>query len=176
LDIAQNSVTAGAKNIGLAVIADTQKDILRVKISDDGCGMDKELLERASDPFATTRKTRKVGLGLPFYRMAAESAGGGFNIESEVGKGTVVTASFQIGHIDRTPLGDLGETVLALITGSPQIEFVFEYGIDGRNFIMDTREIKAQTQDAPLDAPEIVEFLREYLHENIEDINKGIIL
>lgn len=176
LDIAQNSVAAGAKNINIKIRADTVKNILAITVTDDGCGMDKELLGKAADPFTTTRKTRKIGLGLPLFKMAALISDGGFDIKSIKGGGTAVSASFRLDHIDRMPLGDLGETMLALITGSPAIDFVLDYGVDTRGFVLDTREIKASLDGVPADTPEIAVFLKQYISENIALVNENVII
>ena len=103
LDVTENSTRAGAKLVQLFVAADHKADTLTIKNRDDGCGMTPEQVEQVTDPFFTTRTTRKVGLGIPFYKYAAESTGGSFSIDSEVGKGTVVTAVFGLSHIDRMP-------------------------------------------------------------------------
>ena len=111
LDVAQNSISAGAKLIEISVVADIKSDTLTVVIKDNGCGMDEEKLKKVIDPFFTTRTTRKVGLGIPFYKLAAENTGGTFNITSQLGLGTTVTAVFGLSHIDRMPLGDINFTI-----------------------------------------------------------------
>ena len=111
LDVTENSTRAGAKLVSIRVTADHGSDTLTIQIEDDGCGMTKEQVEQVTDPFFTTRTTRKVGLGIPFYKYAAESTGGSFSIASEVGKGTTVTAVFTLSHIDRMPLGDISSTI-----------------------------------------------------------------
>ena len=105
LDIAENSVRAEASLIEITVSAQLQEDTLTVVIADNGCGMTREEKESVLDPFYTTRTTRKVGLGVPFFKQAAESTGGSFRIDSEKGKGTAVTAVFGLSHIDRMPEG-----------------------------------------------------------------------
>ena len=111
LDVTENSTRAGAKVVHITVDADEEKDLLTVIIEDDGCGMSKEQLASVKDPFFTTRSTRKVGLGVPFFREAALPAGGSFDITSEEGVGTKVTAEFQLSNIDRMPLGDITGTI-----------------------------------------------------------------
>ena len=115
LDIAQNSISAGAKLIEIDIREDTAKRLLTIRIADDGCGMTREKLKSVIDPFYTTRTTRKVGMGVPLFRMAAEMTGGSFEIDSEPGKGTVVTALFHTDHVDFVPLGDICSTVTMLI-------------------------------------------------------------
>ena len=107
LDIAQNSIAAGASLTEITVEEDTAADRVVIIVKDDGRGMTPEQVRRVSDPFYTTRTTRKVGMGIPLFRMAAEMAGGGLTIDSTPGVGTTVTASFVRSHIDRMPLGDM---------------------------------------------------------------------
>lgn len=176
LDVAQNSVKAGATLIEISVIADTALDRLVIIIKDNGCGMTAEQVERVTDPFFTTRTTRKVGLGVPFFKMAAESAGGSFEIESEVGVGTTVTAEFCISHIDRMPLGDMTETMRSLITMNCHIDFLYRYSVDDREFVLDTREFREVLGDVPFDTPEVSGYIREYLEENKNETDCGVVL
>ena len=132
LDIAQNSLSAGAGLVTLTVDEDSGADSLTLRVEDDGRGMDADTLQRVRDPFYTTRTTRKVGMGIPLFRMAAEMTGGSLDIVSEPGKGTAVTASFSLSHIDRMPLGDMAGTVTALIRLNPGVDFVYRHTVDGR--------------------------------------------
>jgi anti-sigma regulatory factor (Ser/Thr protein kinase) len=166
LDVAGNSVRAKASLIEISVIIDRQKDTLTIQISDNGCGMDDEQLKRASDPFFTTRTVRNVGLGLPFMKQAAEGTGGSFEIDSEPGKGTIVTAVFGLSHIDRMPLGDMTETIYVLITANPDIDFIYTYKLDEACFSLDTRELRNILGDVPLNTGEVASFLKDYLQEN----------
>lgn len=166
LDMAQNSVAAGATRVEIDVEEDPAADTLLVRIRDNGRGMDKQTLARVTDPFYTTRTTRKVGLGVPLFKMAAEMAGGSFTITSEPGKGTEATATFGLSNIDRMPLGDMASTVLALIAGSPGIDFVYRRRRADRGFTLDTGEVKKIMGNLRADAPEVLLFLREFLTEN----------
>ncbi len=166
LDVAQNSVRAGAKLIHISVIALYSEDKLTVTIDDDGCGMDNKQLAAVIDPFFTTRTTRKVGLGVPFFKEAAEDTGGFFDISSQPGKGTKVKAVFGLSHIDRMPLGDITATIHSLITFNQNIDFVFNYRIDDKSFTVDTREFRAILGDVPFDSPEVSKFIKDYLSEN----------
>ena len=171
LDVAQNSVTAGATLVTIAVTADTAEDLLRVSISDNGRGMTAEQVARVTDPFVTTRTTRKVGLGIPFFKMAAELAEGEFSIESEPGVGTVTRASFRIGHIDRMPLGDLAGTMSSLVGPSPDIDFVLELERDGAAFTADTRQFREILgPDVPLSEPEVLDYLENYVRDGMKEI------
>lgn len=170
LDVACNSVKAGAKNIGLQIVADASADTLTVTITDDGCGMDEAFLARVTDPFTTTRTTRKVGMGLPLYKMTAELTGGAFTIESKVGVGTRVAATFGLSHIDRPPLGDLGFTVATLISGSPEIRFTFTYALDGNTYAFDSVDLEGfDVRDAF-----VVKYIGDMIQENIISINGGL--
>ena len=148
-------------------------DKITISIIDDGCGMTKEQVARVTDPFFTTRTTRKVGLGVPFFKMAAEAAGGSFSIESEPGVGTTVCATFQMSHIDRMPLGDMNATIHQLILMHPECEFLYQYSYDDRQFALDTREFREILGDIPFDTPEVSAYLKQYLSENESEVNQG---
>ena len=170
LDIAQNSLSAGAGLVTLTVDEDSGADSLTLRVEDDGRGMDADTLHRVRDPFYTTRTTRKVGMGIPLFRMAAEMTGGSLDIVSEPGKGTAVTASFSLSHIDRMPLGDMAGTVTALIRLNPGVDFVYRHTVDGRSFEMDTRELRAQLGDVPLSEPDVMEWIDGYLREQEDSL------
>ena len=161
LDIAENSIAAGAARVRITLLEQTDADRLRLEVADDGRGMDEEIKRRATSPFTTTRTTRKVGLGLPFLEQSAGSAGGSLSIESEPGKGTTVTAEFQLGHIDRIPMGNLQSTMMTLIAGNPDVDFLFDYSRDGESFSLDTGEIRSQLEGVPINHPQILRRLRE---------------
>ena len=170
LAIAQNSLSAGAGLVTLTVDEDSGADSLTLRVEDDGRGMDADTLQRVRDPFYTTRTTRKVGMGIPLFRMAAEMTGGSLDIVSEPGKGTAVTASFSLSHIDRMPLGDMAGTVTALIRLNPGVDFVYRHTVDGRSFEMDTRELRAQLGDVPLSEPDVMEWIDGYLREQEDSL------
>lgn len=176
LDVAENSTRAGATLVAIKVLADTAFDKLTVVIADDGCGMTPEQVSHVTDPFYTTRKTRKVGLGIPFFKYAAESTGGSFIIESKPGAGTCVTAVFGLSHIDRMPLGDINSTVETLITCHPDIDFLYTYGYNQAFFELDTRVFRDILGDIPFDAPEVSAYIKEYLSENKLETDGGAAL
>jgi hypothetical protein len=147
LDIAENATAAGAKLVEIIIAQDTASDRLQIVIRDNGRGMDREMLEKAGDPFFTTRTTRRVGLGLSLLKQATREAGGDFFITSNPGQGTEVKATFRASHIDRKPLGDMGSTLVSLILGNPDVDFVFESNFDGEETTLDTRMIKAELDD-----------------------------
>jgi hypothetical protein len=165
LDIAENSTGACAKRIEILITRDAGKDLLRVEINDDGRGMDRETLSKVRDPFFTT-KGKKTGLGLPFLSQAAEQAGGEMSIASVPGKGTRVTATFQWSNVDRPPLGDMAGTLLTLIAGHPDLDFLYEEREGGRIFRFDTREIKNDLEGVPINTPPALEAIRGMLNEN----------
>ncbi len=173
LDIAENSTKAGASLVTIDVAADTAADTLTVVIDDDGCGMEEEFLKRVQDPFTTTRTTRPVGLGIPLFKEAAETAGGRFEIRSQVGVGTTVTAVFGLENIDRMPLGDMASTMTTLIQCHENCDFVFNYKLDENEFVLDTRQLKEILGDVPLTSAEIVLWIRDFISDNMRIINGG---
>ena len=175
LDVAENSTRAGASFIRITVDIQPETDRLTVIITDDGCGMTSEQLERVTDPFYTSRTTRKVGLGVPFFKLAAESTGGSFRMGSEPGKGTTVTAVFALGHIDRMPLGDMTATIHTLILGHPDTDFLYRYRYRQNEFTLDTREMREILGGVPFDAPEISNYIRDYLTENKLETDGGAV-
>lgn len=172
LDVAQNSVSAKATLIQI-LVEETQDKRLIITIEDNGCGMSEEQVKSVIDPFYTTRTTRKVGLGIPFFKMGAEMTGGSFSIQSKVGEGTVVTAIYHTDHIDCMPLGDMGETIVSLVSCNPQIDFLYTRRYLGDEFVMDTREFKKILGDVPLNEPEVISYLREFLSENTKELLEG---
>lgn len=174
LDIAQNSVAANAKNIQIAVEEDLPNDRLRAMVQDDGRGMDADLLARVTSPFVTSRTTRKVGLGIPLLKAAAEACEGTLQISSVPGKGTSLEVEFQRSHIDRMPLGDLAGTVLTLVVAYPTIHWVFRYRSNGTQFTFDDQPIKNELGDIPLTEPSILAFLRQTLEEGIGHVQRAI--
>ena len=141
LDIAENSVRANASLIRITVSVQPKEDTLTIIIEDDGCGMTPEQVSRVQDPFFTTRTTRKVGLGVPFFKQAAESTGGSFQIDSEKGKGTTVKAVFGLSHIDRMPLGDISSVIHTLVIFNEHIRFRYTYRFEEKNFALDPRGV-----------------------------------
>lgn len=171
LDIAQNSVKAQATLIKISVTESALADTLVITVADNGRGMDEETVRRATDPFYTTRTTRKVGLGLPLFKMAAELTGGSFCLASRQGQGTEVKAEFGRSHIDRMPLGDMRQTLTALITCNPEIDFVYTHTVctkqeERRVFTLDTRQFREVLGEVSLSEPEVAAFIGDYILEN----------
>ena len=170
LDVAQNSVSAGAGLIEIGVEEDHSADRLTVVIRDNGCGMTPEQVKKVTDPFYTTRTTRKVGLGVPLFKMAAEMTGGSFSIASQPGVGTTVTAVFVPSHVDCMPMGDITSTVCSLIQCNPDRDFCYTYSCDGRGFAGDTRQFRQVLEGVPLNAPEVITFISEFITENTSEV------
>ena len=169
LDIAQNSIHAEAKFVRI-IITETD-EMLKLEIMDDGKGMSEEFLSRVTDPFSTTRTTRKVGMGLPLLKLAAEQTGGSMSVTSRERAlypethGTEVTAVFYKKHLDFTPLGDVISTVVSLVQGSPEVDFLFVHELGEKRVELDTRDIREVLGDVPLSSPDVLVWIRESLIE-----------
>ncbi len=170
LDIAENSVAAGAKTIRIEVVEDTIADRLQMKISDDGKGMSEEMVKQVIDPFVTSRTTRKVGLGLPLLKEAAELCDGSLIISSKVGEGTDVAVDFKRSHIDRMPLGDLSTTFLNLLIANPAVHFIFTYRVNKESFYLDDSSIKSELQGVSMTEPVVLTFLRNLFESGINNV------
>jgi len=170
LDIVENSVRAGATLIDILVREDHLKDRFLMRITDNGGGMTREEREKALDPFYTTKKVRRVGLGLPMLSDAADRTGGKMTLRSEPGAGTVVEAVLGLSHIDRQPMGNIVSTLITIIVGNPGIDLLYRHEVDGRAYLLDTRDIKKALEDVPLDHPDVTGFLREHIAEGLTDI------
>ncbi|MBW2649117.1 MAG: ATP-binding protein, partial [Deltaproteobacteria bacterium] len=129
--------------------------------------------EKALDPFYTSKDVRRVGLGFPMLSHAAKITGGRFTIKSEREKGTVVTANFRYSHIDRQPLGDMPGTMATMIAGNPRVDFVYTHLSDGKNYTLDTREIKNELEDVPIEHPKVIQFIRENIRDGLKEIGAG---
>ncbi len=184
LDLAENSVSAGARTVQIAVCEDLVADRLTASIEDDGRGMDAETVKKVTDPFYTSRTTRKVGLGIPLFKGAAEECNGGLTISSKLGEGTRVEVSFQHSHIDRMPLGNLSATFLGLLVGHPEIHWIFRYTVrspraisGARNgteekFEFDDQPVKETLEGLPLTHPEVLSFVRGMIEEGIAETKR----
>lgn len=172
LDIAENGVSAGAQNITLTIVEDLRTDRLKLAVEDDGRGMDVAMVEQVTNPFITTRTTRKVGLGIPLLKLAAEMCEGGLTVASTPNVGTKITAEFRRSHIDRMPLGDVPNTMLSLLVGWPQVHWMLIYRVDAEEFVFDDAPIKEVLGDLPLSDPEVLSFLRGALNEGIGDVTR----
>lgn len=175
MDIIQNSVAAKASRICLGIAASKNADILEISISDNGVGMDREFANMISDPFVTTRKTRRVGLGIPLLKASAQMSSGDLFIESEKGKGTTLKASFKISHIDRPPLGDVAETITSVIVANPDIDLEIVLRSDEKHFNLHTGEIKQRLGEVPIAHYEVLSWIKEYINEGIKTTFGGVL-
>ncbi|MEN6469054.1 MAG: sensor histidine kinase [Smithella sp.] len=170
LDIAENSVRAGAKLIEISIDEDSNTDLLTLEIKDDGHGMSQEALHKALDPFYTTKTVRRVGLGLPLLRDAAYRSGGTFHLESQENSGTNVKATFGLHHLDRQPLGAIINTIIILIISNSDVDFFYKHRHNDRRLEMDTREIRKEIEDVPINHPEVIKYIRGVIEEGLQEI------
>ena len=173
LDILQNSITAGASLVELVITEDKAKDLFEFYIKDNGKGMDEEFLKNVVSPFTTKRTTRKVGLGIPLLKLAAENAGGGIDIKSELGKGTTIKATFSHSHIDRQPLGNIVDTMFTVITSYLDTDFVYVHSVGDKDFSLDTRQMKEILKGVPLNDTGVMQWILEYLRQGEEELYAG---
>lgn len=173
LDLVQNSIEAQATKVWLEIIEDLEADLLTIKIVDNGQGMDRDMVTSVLDPFVTTRKTRRIGLGLPLIEMSASRCGGALDIQSQPGKGTIVTATYIHSHLDRPPLGDMAATVKMIIVANPGLDFNYSHTVEKRSFSVATQSLIEILGDIPLSQPEVLEWLQEYLSQGISNLYGG---
>lgn len=173
MDIVQNSIAANAKNIFIEIKEDSRSDLLQMTVQDDGKGMDADFIKLIVDPFTTTRTTRKVGLGIPLLKEAAEVANGSLKIESQPGKGTRLIVEFQRSHIDRMPLGDLASTLISLVVSYPEIHFLMRYCIDDREFVYDDKPIKKELAGLSLCNPDVLAYIRRFFEKGIHELQEN---
>ena len=174
LDIAQNSLHAGADKIVIEIIENTKEGTLKLTITDNGSGMDQNRVDRVSDPFFTSSTTKRVGLGLPLLKQNAEQTGGLFDVSSELNKGTVVTAVFNTRNIDMIPEGDLAATMRTLIASDPLKDFIYRQEIDGKEFELDTAAMREELGDIDLSRREVLTFIDEFVRSNVSVLHEKI--
>ena len=174
LDLVQNSIEAGASLVKIKIAEDLKEDLFTITIEDNGRGIPQDVIDKVTDPFYTTRKTRKVGLGLSLAKQLAMDCEGSFTIE-RLEKGTKIVLKMKHSHIDRPPLGNITETLLALITGAPDVNFKFCYKKDRNEFIFDTRSIRdILGDDIPLNTLSVLDFIRSQLESGLSNLNGGV--
>ena len=173
LDVVENGITAGGNCIWIKVEEDYKADQLKIAIRDNGRGMPLEKLQYINDPFVTSRTTRRVGLGLSLLAAATERCEGTMRVDTAPGIGTEVEATFRHSHIDRAPLGDMAATVTTLIIGNPGIDFVYSHRIDGEEFSLDTREIRAEMEDLSLSDPIVIHHLTESIRSSLKQLTSN---
>ncbi|HHY92392.1 MAG TPA: ATP-binding protein [Firmicutes bacterium] len=173
LDLAQNSLAAGATCLTITVEEDGAADRLTLTVTDNGRGMDPEFVRRVLDPFTTTRTTRRGGLGLALLAMTARQCEGDVSVASRKGAGTTVTATFRLRHWDRPPLGDLPATLVTILAGAPHLDLTYRHTVDGNTFTFSAHTVREELQDVPLNEPKVLVFLREYLEEALRNLHGG---
>lgn len=174
LDVAENALRANAKLLEISVVQDS--NLLTVVIEDDGDGMEEDFLKSVTSPYVTTREGKIVGLGIPLFKEAAELSGGSFKITSRAGVGTKVVATFKVDAVNRPPLGNIADTIIAVIGGLGDAELQFKYVTKEKTFVLDTRSIKKELNGLPVDAPEVLVFLRDMISENVKTKIRGVSL
>jgi hypothetical protein len=173
LDLVENSTGAGADQVTVTVEENSIRDELRIRIEDNGRGMDADMVAKVTDPFVTTRTTRKVGLGLPLMDMTTRMCDGGLRIISAKGVGTTVDATWRLSHLDRPPLGDMAATLKAILVMNPELHFRYCHTVGEHSFLLDSGEIRLALGDLPLTQPEVLEWINAYLKENLSILYGG---
>jgi signal transduction histidine kinase len=166
LDIVENSVAASADKIEIRISEDKKKDLLSVEVIDNGVGMDRKTVEKALDPFYTSKTVRRFGLGLPLLSEAAKAANGHLSIQSKKGEGTRIKADFQSSHVDRKPLGDMAQTIITLVMGSPEVDLIYVHKKNSHTYRFDTRKIRAQLMETPINSPSGIRMIKEVLKKS----------
>ncbi|MBN2487015.1 MAG: ATP-binding protein [Bacteroidales bacterium] len=169
LDIVQNSLHAGATEIEVTIAENLHENLFSVCITDNGHGIPAKELLNLQDPFFTTKK-KKTGLGIPLLKQHAEMAGGNIEIKSEVGKGTTITATFEHNHFDRQPMGNIAGTITGIIRANPETRFIYKHSFNDKEFALDTTEIKTELEDIPINSNEVLRFIQDYIHENLNKL------
>lgn len=169
-DLMENSTAANAKDVFLTIRDSLKDNIFHFTIQDNGKGMSPEFLARVTDPYTTSRTTRKVGLGLPLIKMNTENCGGGMKLTSELGKGTTLEFWFQHNHWDRPPMGDITGTLIMLVSQHEDIHFIIRYITDQDEFFFDTDEVKEALDGRSMNDLGIIKMLKEMVAENLKEI------
>lgn len=172
LDIVQNSIRAKATTVEIQIQEDLKENKLEIRIQDNGQGMEQEFIDKVKNPFATTRTTRKIGLGIPLLLEACKRCNGNLEIKSEKEVGTIIKVYFDYDHIDRAPMGDIVNTITMLLLSSPEIRYIFTYIVNHRTFTMDTDEVKKILEGVPINDLTVIHWMKEYLEENLRDLKR----
>ncbi|HWR43314.1 ATP-binding protein [Sporomusa sp.] len=174
LDLVQNSLEAGAMIVKLEVIEDLAADVMLIRVSDNGRGMDEKLRQLVIDPFVTTRITRRIGLGLPLMDMSSKRCDGYLKIDSTPGQGTIIEAKYRHSHLDRPPLGNMVETIKAILVANPTLDFSYHHTVNDRSYTVSSRELADILDGVSLTQPDILVWLHEYLSDNIANLYGGV--
>ena len=171
IDIIQNSISAGASLIKLTVGEKSSENLLFIEIEDNGKGMTPEQVNSLDNPFFTSRTTRRVGMGIPLFRDSARQSGGSLVVKSQPGKGTAVTATFELDNIDRPPLGNIANALILMVSANPNIDFFFRYIYQESEYIFDTVEVKEVLDGLPINDASVIRMLTSMIEANIQDLN-----
>lgn len=174
LELLMNSIQAGATRIILTIVNSSVNDEIRIMLEDNGKGMSEEFVSRVTDPFTTSRTTRKVGMGVAFFKGLTEMCNGTFSIRSEVGTGTFIEASVQKSFIDTPPIGDIGEMIMYCIQANEDINYTFEYSTDYDKFIFQSEEVRELLDGVSLQEPEILLWIKDYINEGIMHVKEDL--
>jgi hypothetical protein len=169
LDLVQNSIRAKATEIEISIAESKANNLLRINIADNGSGMAEEDLNRVTDPFFTSRTTRKVGLGVPLYKQMVEHCNGQLQLTSATGKGTQLESAMDLNHIDRQPMGDIAGVITLLISANPTLRFVYTHQTDHGSYTLDTNELRSFIGNQY--DPGIIKYMKEMIIENISEIH-----
>ena len=170
LDVAENSLRVKAPEVRVSVVEQWRENRMEITIEDNGEGMDADRVIQAGDPFFTTRRTRRVGMGLPLFKQHAEMAGGTFSLTSQLGKGTITHATFQLDHPDRQPMGDLAGVIILLATGGSTTEVIMNYETPEGQYQFSSAEAKEILEVNKLAGHELGQQLKELLALNIKEL------
>lgn len=171
LDIAENSVAAEASAVLIEIRENQADDMLSMIVEDNGKGMAPDFLEKVTDPFTTTRTTRRVGMGLPFLKQSAELCEGRFVLKSALGVGTRTEAHFKYSSIDRPPIGDMPATIMTLFMGYPDIDWTYRHSVDSREFSITTLELVDALEDRELlRTTEVGLWIRGQIEEELAEL------
>lgn len=170
LDVAENSIAAGARNIRITIAKDVSRDLLRIEVADDGKGMQPEELKMAANPSYTTKPDHKKGLGLSLLKEAATESNGRMEITSSPGQGTTVTAMFQASHPNCKPLGNMTDTIVALVTACEDVDVVYVHVWEGRKVVFDTKDIREELAGDPLQSAKARAVIRGYLSQEEDSL------
>ncbi|MEZ0536109.1 ATP-binding protein [Caldicellulosiruptoraceae bacterium PP1] len=174
LDIVENSISAGASIIEIEIYEDTVSDILKINIIDNGCGIPKDKIKHVLDPFYTSRKTRRVGLGLPLIKQVANDCGGDIKIESEKGH-TCVSIWMKYSHIDRPPIGNITDTIITILVSNNNIDLIYKHYYNDKNFSFSTIDLKKVLgEQVPLNIPIVIEFIKKEINEGLANLYGGV--
>ncbi|MDD2583968.1 MAG: ATP-binding protein [Bacteroidales bacterium] len=172
IDIIQNSLSAGASLIKLTIKEKSSENLLFIEIEDNGKGMSQQQISKLDDPFFTSRTTRRVGMGIPLFRDSARQSGGSLVVTSELGKGTKVTATFELNNIDCPPLGEIANSFVLMVSANPNVNFLFKYFVEESEYVFDTVEVNEVLDGLPINSPSVIRMLTEMIDANIEDLKR----